>query len=477
MSEKSDIDLGNDSEANKTTGFVSIGYKKDKSKCGRFNERYLEWVQNHKSFNQWLDDTTIHGTVHVFKSKTLFRRLIWSVIFLIAVGGCLFTVIRQVQRFASFPASTTVSLVRNQNTGLPFPAVTVCNQNFLRNGSVSKDVIDVMSAFQTLDSDSCHLALISLSPSNGNMPFRKFLLDGLQPIDEFIELCVFIGYNGTDDVVLDCKNMFVPTLTDAGYCYTFNGDVNAPNLFVRNTGSRYGLQLTLNLSLSEYLSSTPVAGVRVAVHNREDPPQPDDKGIAVPPQQNGFIGLRKSRISDNSTKKACVEDGCLPFFPEYSLPACTLSGYYETVANNCMCIATVNNTQNLRNCKDETLEVTALPDCNLRNICCILDQVFVSSGRACTSSCDYRTFEFSTSYSALAPSFSRDIVAVSVFFEELYEENIITEDSFTFSALLGSIGGQLGLFLGASIISMIELGLFILDDILEYCLAKCKQYK
>lgn len=54
-------------------------------------------------------------------------------------------------------------------------------------------------------------------------------------------------------------------------------------------------------------------------------------------------------------------------------------------------------------------------------------------------------------------------LAVNVYFEDLSIVTSETSYSYSFSALLSDIGGQLGLFVGASVISMLEIGLLMLD--------------
>ena len=54
---------------------------------------------------------------------------------------------------------------------------------------------------------------------------------------------------------------------------------------------------------------------------------------------------------------------------------------------------------------------------------------------------------------------------MSVYFETLNIETETTRSAYSFVALLSDIGGQLGLFLGISIITIIEFGTWIVDEI------------
>ena len=58
-----------------------------------------------------------------------------------------------------------------------------------------------------------------------------------------------------------------------------------------------------------------------------------------------------------------------------------------------------------------------------------------------------------------------DFMSVSVFYEDLQVTTTTTEYSYSDSAFLADLGGALGLFLGASLIAFIEIGMLLLDEL------------
>ena len=456
----------------------------------RANKKYLQWVKRQKRFNDWLDDTTIHGTVRVFKAKSFIRRFLWSIIFLGAFAGCLYNVVDRINFFFSFPSATTISLITRSN-GIPFPAVTICNVNFLSRSTAEMfNLTNLIDSLGSLNVGRCY-ASAEFSPAQ-NIPLREIIQNGSQPMDEFIKACFFTGTK-----IEDCRQFMTPRITDLGYCYTFNGQIGAPERLIRNTGSRYGLDLVLNVSQGDYLPILNSAGVRIAIHPRDVPPEADEQGIAVPPQRSAFIGLRTSNVVDGSAQKNCRErnDVQLPFFPPeygYSLPACRQNALYELVARNCCCLAAINDTNIETEQFVEQCNITgpSLPNCTVMDSCCILQQnLELSLNDTCPSACNYTTYEASTSYAAYpsmngaAASFieslddvNDNILSATIFFEEPYIETVKTQDSYSPTALLSDIGGQLGLFLGASVISMIEFGWFLVDEMFDF-FKKCYKSK
>ena len=61
--------------------------------------------------------------------------------------------------------------------------------------------------------------------------------------------------------------------------------------------------------------------------------------------------------------------------------------------------------------------------------------------------------------------FSENILAVRLFFNEMSYIHISESPKTTFTELAGSIGGQLGLFLGVSLMSLVEIFEFIFMSI------------
>ena len=68
-------------------------------------------------------------------------------------------------------------------------------------------------------------------------------------------------------------------------------------------------------------------------------------------------------------------------------------------------------------------------------------------------------------YNVSPQIFPTDFLALNVYFETLNIKTQTTSNAYSFIALLSDIGGQLGLFLGVSVISIMEFGTWIVDEI------------
>ena len=456
-------------------GLVSTTQRK-RRRFGRFVQRATRCLRQYKRLRHRLQNTTIHGLGHVVKAKSTLSRLFWVTVFVLTLGGCTFSVLDRVVTFAKRPTATTIAVDSSQHN-VSFPAVTICNLNSVRlSYAVEHNLTLLLSYIQNpfvYNSTICNSLLDEVT---FNKPLRDVYYEGRTLKDDFVLYCSFFG---NELSLLNCKESLAVTLTDLGYCYTFNGLTNVSELSVPGAGARYGLHLLLNINQSEYLPSFGEAGVKVAIHPRGVPPQPYSKGIAVPAGRSGFISLRKITIEDNSIQSQCGEKD-LPYFKNYnySVSACELSNSYADVAEGCGCLDALYNSSSLQD--------TELPNCAIADICCAADQHIIGDpSSTCPVACSYTRYDASTTYSTF-PSLNsatlistifnhtilnttENLVSVSVYFEDLNTQTISTENSYTPTALLSDIGGQLGLFLGASIVSVIELCMYCFDETIDSC--------
>ena len=446
-----------------------------------------------KKFMKYVESTTAHGVARVFgRGKSIIRRLFWAVVFLGAMVGCLYNVSDRIRFLVGNPTSTTIQLVREES--LTFPAVTICNLNTVKSDFLqARGLADGFRTLNLFDPNDPSFqpecdSLIndSLIDAEG-LSFSEIQYEGRQRADEFILDCRFLGRrcSATED--------FIPVFTQLGYCYTFNSGRNGTTAQITDgTGPRSGLQVILNIEQYQYVFSPSFdAGVKVSIHTQDQPPQPNDSGIGVPVGRNAFITLKERKVNDQTCRncKLQSENTDFNFLREeynYSVAACLVDCFFSNLTEYCGCRETGNELL------PDSSRFVSYPRCTIDDTCCLLEQYYRPASCNCVSACEYTTYDISTSYSAFPArnllqsliellnetfmelptdvSFYEDnFLSVSVYFESLNVEVQATQSAYGAVALLSDIGGQLGLFLGVSVISVMEFATWILDELKDRC--------
>ncbi len=427
-----------------------------------------------KYFRKYIENTTAHGVVRIFSGKSIIRRLFWLVIVLGATTGCLYNISNRIIYLAGGPTATTLSLERQDN--ITFPAVSICNLNHYqreKTNSIHPELGSVLrNVFYTdptniNDTFTCNYTIQDLV-ERGNLSdltLSFLMLFSRDPSDMFIVDCFFSGKKCSHED-------FTPVETDTGLCYTFNGQ--EPLLKAVSTGVRAGLYVMLNINQSQYVSSTSFdAGVKVVVHPQTEPPRPEDTGVGVPPGTNAFIGVRQRNVVDN-TQRNCLADTANSNFnfelDEYSIVACGYDCLLTAVAEKCGCVFVPPLGD----------QFSSLRECVLSELCCVQEQQRLSIDCDCQAACSTTSYETYNSYSAFPAMYAQEdleaiynmtldaksnFLSVNVYFETLNIETQATNYAYGFVALLSDIGGQLGLFLGVSVISIMEFGTWIIDEV------------
>ena len=446
-------------------------------------ERMLK--KDGRRFTKYIESNTTHGVLHIFVGKSLIRRLFWAVVVIASAAVCLYNISDRIIYLASSPTSTTISTSRPEN-GISFPAVTVCNLNFGRRDKLqelSENITNFLDSLSTLDLtdrqdlNSCEYISSNLLNSLEDVTSLEDLAYISRHLpQDFIQACTFMGLPCLDEY-------FTPTITRFGLCYTFNDGyfTNGTTLRTEGIGVRYGLTMLLNVQQDLYsISDGTSAGVKIDIYDPDVPPEPFERGIAVPTGTNAFIGLRQRQITDSSNSRKCTDPEETVNFNflngefGYSEPACRIDCYYTAIANNCSCVEAPESYP------PDTARYEGLRSCTLADSCCAAEQTLAANACECATACNYTVYEKTISYSTFPANyalnethedyFSRDnSVAVNVYFETLNIQVETTSDAYGAVALLSDIGGQLGLFLGASVISVVEFLVWLFDEGKDRC--------
>ena len=456
--------------------------------------RRLKRGEHH--FSKWLNQTSIHGIVHVFKGKSRLRRLIWLVIFIVAVIGCAVVLGFDIEKWASDPTTTTVSTEDHSRDGVSFPAVTVCNLNAVRKSyKNSSEAVELLNGLARSTSHflihnpysafnkSCNQTLEGCDNHTVSTSIHEAYEEGGHLKDDFIKYC---GFSNDGTKVTSCEAELIPYLTSLGICYTFNSAYSeSTDKLIRRAGPVNGLHLIFNINRLEYSKVTyGNVGIKVLVHPRDAFPIPDVQGITVSPGVNAFIAVEAIKNIDDTTESNCLKKNrmrSMPFFPNhsYTVSTCTVNDLYKGYADSCGCTVDSHPAKgkyaNIRNC-------------TIADTCCILKRSRNNSFSDCPPLCEHTSYNIESSYSQFpslqlaedledefntsAVELQNNLVSINVYYHSLKITRLTTEYTYVFSNLMADMGGLLGLFIGASMISLLEVVVLVIDFVKSFIINK-----
>uniref|UniRef100_A0A8P4KJE3 Acid-sensing ion channel 1 n=1 Tax=Dicentrarchus labrax TaxID=13489 RepID=A0A8P4KJE3_DICLA len=448
----------------------------------------------------FLKHTTLHGLRHIFISGSYPRRVAWLLAFLAALALLFTWSSNRVRYLLSSPVYTKAHMVYAKR--LVFPAVTICNQNLLLPRRMKKT--DIFSAGRWLGlfgrnwqvSPAAREALTPLrgdggdsaggeppwSPLSRILDFNHFLPPPRESQPSMRQLLDRLGHQ-LEEMLLYCRYQgelcgprnFSTIFTRYGKCYTFNsGQDGRPLMVTMKGGMGNGLELMLDIQQDEYLpvwgetdETSFEAGIKVQIHTQDEPPFIDQLGFGVAPGFQTFVSCQEQRLTYLPPPwgdcKATPMDS--DFFSTYSITACRIDCETRYLVENCNCRmvhmpgdAPYCTPEQYKECADPALDFLVERDndycvcetpCNMTRYGKEMSFVKIPS----KASAKYLAKKFNKTEQYIADN----ILVLDIYFEALNYETIEQKKAYELAGLLGDIGGQMGLFIGASILTILEL--------------------
>ena len=246
---------------------------------------------------------------------------------------------------------------------------------------------------------------------------------------------------------------------------------------------RFSTDLWINSDVDNYFYSWALgAGIKVDVHHYTTYPRTTEKGIAIHPGVEAYLSIEERHIRNLPmpySKVDCVSDtdkidsklGTFEPNVGYNYERCILNCMLDVGFKGCGC------------------------NFDTEPFCTLLDYYACVRGKInnyftecdCLRPCKYT--EYDTRLSTLAiptPSYinhatvfnlthtnaediRNNMINLKVFYPDLQTTTIKQNRAYTPYELISNLGGQLGLFLGASLISLSEIIEFILKSLIYRC--------
>ena len=460
--------------------------------------------------------STSHGLPNIFRSKSLFLKIIWIFCVLGFLSYCSLSIIRSINSYYNWEYVTKIDVI--QEIPMEFPAVTICNLNIYATDYAQRLLNQILLQFWNISEINAinesysyneflnikylfQMAAMSDNFTDENR--RNFSL----PLNDFLINCNF-GLN-------KCSAKEFDWYYDMNYgnCFTFNNGRNFKghtNTIRNSSQSGYfnGLRMELFLGNS---SDVPLlianSGVHVLIKNKSATPIPYE-GIDVSSGELSEIIIGRSfekkldyPYSDCKFNLNSLDSFDSEIYREiirsnktYSKKICFLNCYQMEIIKVCQCyLPYFERFKSINKC-DNTTEVL----CGMSVTEYFYKQdVSKVCSPFCPQECEDVTYSLSFSHSNFPnPKYAeflkkkltnqyklmdsnkstsnsnfgdvhsvqisnhglkKSIAGITIYYDDLKYTVISQIPKMNFEDLLANIGGQFGLFIGISFLSFVEI--------------------
>ena len=453
-------------------------------------------------FQEWSQNISIHGFPNIFRKNITSVRIMWVILFLVSNGICFGIISSIVINYLKYDVVTKIRIADKDS--LPFPSITVCNVNsfvseqsleyaqYLLEKNKLVNFTDSMIIDQIFPYNFSKLyfsynivrllATVQLKSSSSELKQKL-----LTPLDNIIISCL---YNAQPCDKNDWTLFIDPQF---GFCYQFNTDKEKIKRSFQ-TGKYNGLMLELYVGLPDHKDTLSIStGAHVFINDNSIKPL-IGQGLSIAP--GTYSNLVLGRTTNKQMPQPYSEcqsnlDSIDSFDSEYyrkvfksNLTYRQIDCFYAYILSEtykkCHCDDPISNLINENDNPCDTLEEQL---CAVQNYRMITSSDYKKKvSKLCPLECESVSFSVIKSEGKYpSPSYAREMaktekirqlfnnrsdislqefrektLAVNIFYEYLRETQITESATITWDGLIGSIGGTLGLFLGISILSLVE---------------------
>ncbi|KAG5869552.1 hypothetical protein JTB14_002297 [Gonioctena quinquepunctata] len=450
--------------------------------------------------------------------------------FSVAIGFATYYISNIYHKWNSSPVIISFSPFDADLTSIPFPAVTICNMNQAKKSEAIKIKSEGNPVELKLLNDVCNgNENYNISKPYNWLTLRNFLIRVGTSCSDMMKVCEWSSRKRS------CDDLFNNDLTDEGLCCSFNrlppskifrnpNDIQLLNQTYPNNvydwnpetgfteedsgdedvvpkrplgaGSHLGLTVVIDAQIDEYYcSSTSSIGFKIILSNPIETPKMAAFGSLLSPGVEVRYSITPSVREASDTlrsiplkKRQCyfANERRLQYYRSYTQRNCNLECQSNYTYESCRCIPYYLP-------RNKTIKACGKADMECLNEA--TDDLEKSYGNGsscnCLPGCFELVFSETKSYGELSAKLNDIRINSSMYesekdFDEYYLKNVavahfffpnskftkqIKSELYGFTEILSNIGGLLGLFMGFSFLSLVEVIYFISLRVL------CKLFK
>ncbi|KAK4879623.1 hypothetical protein RN001_007769 [Aquatica leii] len=401
---------------------------------------------------------------------------------------------------------------------LPFPAITICSMNQAKKHEADDIIENGTEVEKMLLDDYCNSnnSFTNLTATGDEATkwenVMKFILRVNPSCQEILKVCLW----RQDE--MSCEDLFNSALTDDGLCCTFNAlprsfifrnpremaglnltfpsevddwnpengysenaSINALPMRATGAGTHLGLTLVLDAQLKSYYCSSSIGvGFKILLHNSLETPKMSEFALLVAPGLEARIVIQPKIYDASQTiraidikKRMCyfTNERDLQFYRTYTELNCKLECQTNYTLSLCGCVPFYLPKNRFKKicskrqeaCSNIAKEVMEIPNQNGSNCNCLpacfelgFDASITSGKLSITSKMKEHIIKNET-----IEYFMENMAVMHFFFTQSQFTRNTKSELYGFSEFLSNTGGLLGLFLGFSALSVIELFYYV----------------
>ncbi|XP_064212989.1 pickpocket protein 28 isoform X2 [Tribolium castaneum] len=465
-----------------------------------------------RNVENYCDKSTLHGLKYIGDtSLSLVERIFWLLAFVSAFVFACYYISNIFDKWNSNPVLVAFNPTDATFNQIPFPSITICSMNQIKRVEAERILSEQNPVERQLLNDYCNFNNNSLETAVQSPNWetvQNFLIRVGQTCSDSIKSCIWQNDN------ISCEEYFNNDLTDEGLCCSFNrlpaenifknpddytylnhtfpkriydwspekgfkddndGDMGTIPIRPSGSGTHLGLSIVVDAQTDNYFcSSTNSIGFKIVLSNPIETPKIQDYGFLVSPGVEARYVIQpeireatRSLRSVDVGKRQCFfqDERPLRYFRSYTKRNCRLECQSNHTLRKCGCIPYyLPKNKKVLDCgkRDEKCASQAKEDMEL----------IYGNGSSCNclASCYEMNFETSATYSKLYQMsknqrlenvtneyFVKNMAVLHFFFKENRYRRQIKSEIYGFTEVLSNVGGLLGLCLGFSILSLIEI--------------------
>ncbi|XP_067663252.1 acid-sensing ion channel 5-like [Haliotis asinina] len=440
----------------------------------------------------WTDftqNTGFHGVNKLTPGRHYkIRCFSWTVAVLAMTAYMTYNITKELMNYYRYPVITNTKIEVVEE--LPFPAVTFCNLSPF-NLTKIKAVDPYLEEYSTKMSMLGPLtgALNWSDPGYGST-FRtnhkqEWWENISMTLDRMFYMCVM---NGVEQH--PCTTAMKPVFTNLGRCATFNW--NASDVAkVRLTGSDNNLIMYADTDQANYVHGSQLAaGIKVILHDPRVHPDLATSSFLAAPGTSTYASVLRSTYEylpppyQAFKNRTCLDtlspsfNNTLQYFDTYTYENCLQECITRITRDQCGCIRISDNATFGPICS-----IYIFTTCYGPAYQQFMQNATIQKSCGCQVPCSFETYDVKVSTSRYPSNVSMALILklgfapdeafirenfleIRLFYNNLIVQSTSQTPQYTTETMIGNLGGQMGICLGASILTLTELGEFLLVLIL-----------